>query len=150
MNRHLIKSFIFTTMFGGVFCLSAPAVSQAIQPVAADKEPDYTSQQAWQGGMQSGAGNFMANCVTCHGPEGKGDGVLADSLDVKPKDLTNKPIISARTDEYLFKVIKNGGVSVGLSESMPPWSTTFSDKEIRNLVQHIRTDICKCKYSGKK
>ncbi|MEN8130823.1 MAG: cytochrome c [Pseudomonadota bacterium] len=150
MNCQPIQLFLFTAMFGSVLCLSAPAMSQVILLAAADKEPDYTSQQAWQGGMQSGAGNFMANCVSCHGPEGKGDGVLADSLDVKPKDLTNKPIISARTDEYLFKVIKNGGVSVGLSESMPPWSTTFSDKEIRNLVQHIRTDICKCEYSGKK
>jgi mono/diheme cytochrome c family protein len=115
-----------------------------------DKEPDYTSQQTWQGGMQSGSGNFMANCVACHGPEGKGDGVLADSLDVKPRDLANKQLISALTDEYLFKVIKNGGASVGLSESMTPWGTTFSDKEIRNIVQHIRTNICKCKYIGGK
>jgi mono/diheme cytochrome c family protein len=150
MNCHHIKSSIFTAMFGGVFCLSAPAVSQVIQLAAADKEPDYTSQQAWQGGMQSGEGNFMANCVACHGPQGKGDGVLVDSLDVKPRDLTNKSIIASRTDEYLFKVIKHGGVSVGLSDSMPLWGTTFSDVEIKNIIKHIRTGICKCEYSGKK
>jgi mono/diheme cytochrome c family protein len=149
MNCYPIKSFIFIAMFGGVFCLSASAVSQEVQLAVVDKEPDYTSQQAWQGGMQSGAGNFMANCVTCHGPEGKGDGVLADSLNEKPRDLTNKSILSARSDEYFFKVIKNGGVSVGLSESMPPWGTTFSDKEIRNVVQYIRDTICKCEYKGK-
>lgn len=150
MNCHFVKSLITTAMFAVVFFLSAPVVSQVVLLAAVDKEPDYTTQQAWKGGMQSGAGNFMANCVTCHGPEGKGDGVLADSLDVKPRDLTNKSIISARSDEYLFKVIKNGGASVGLSESMTPWGTTFSDKEISNLVQHIRTNICKCKYIGKK
>ncbi len=149
MSRHPVKSFSITVMFAAVFFMSAPVMSQPIQLAAADKEPDYTTQQAWQGGMQSGAGNFMANCVTCHGPEGKGDGILADSLDVKPRDLTNKAIISARSDEYLFKVIKNGGASVGLSESMIPWGTTFSDKEISNLVQHIRANICKCKYNGK-
>ncbi len=150
MNRHHIKSFIFTAMFSGVFYLSAPAASQVIQLAAADKEPDYTSQQAWQGGMQSGEGNFMANCVTCHGPQGKGDGVLADSLDVKPRDLTNKSIMASRTDEYLFKVIKHGGVSVGLSDSMPLWGTTFSDVEINNIIEYIRTRICECKYNGKK
>jgi high-affinity iron transporter len=92
----------------------------------------------------------MANCVSCHGPEGEGDGVLADSLDTKPSDLSNKSTISTRSDEYLIKVIENGGVSVGLSESMPPWGTTFSDEEIRNVVQHLRDTICKCKYEGKK
>jgi len=150
MNRHHIKSFIFTAMFGGVFYLTAPAASQVIQLAAADKEPDYTSQQAWQGGMQSGEGNFMANCVSCHGPQGKGDGVLADSLDVKPRDLTNKSIIASRTDEYLFKVIKHGGISVGLSDNMPLWGTTFSDVEINNIIKHIRDRICECKYSDNK
>ncbi|GMQ83681.1 MAG: hypothetical protein BMS9Abin06_0419 [Gammaproteobacteria bacterium] len=150
MNHHHMKSFFFTAMFGGVFYLSASAASQVIQLAAADKEPDYTSQQAWQGGMQSGEGNFMANCVTCHGPQGKGDGVLADSLDVKPRDLTNKSIIALRTDEYLFKVIKHGGISVGLSDNMPLWGTTFSDVEINNIIKYIRTRICECKYSGKK
>ena len=140
------QSFIILYLLAAAFSWFLPTISLA----DADKEPDYTTQQTWQGGMQSGAGNFMANCVACHGPEGKGDGILADSLDVKPRDLTNKSLISARTDEYLFKVIKNGGASVGLSENMTPWGTTFSDKEIRNIIQHIRTNICKCKYSGGK
>ncbi len=150
MYRHNIKWSIITGMVGGVFYLSSPAVSQEIQLAATDKEPDYTSQQVWQGDMQSGEGNFMANCVTCHGPQGKGDGVLADSLEVKPRDLSNKSIMSARSDEYLFKVIKQGGVAVGLSDNMPLWGTTFSDVEIKKVIKHIRTKICKCRYSGNK
>jgi len=114
----------------------------------AEKEPDYTRQEAWKGGTKSGVGNFMGNCVPCHGPQGKGDGVLAESLDVKPRDLSDKSMLSARTDNFLFGVIRNGGASVGLSESMTPWGTTLSDEEIRNIVKYIRTEICKCQYTG--
>lgn len=145
MNSRFIKLFIYTGLFSASIYLSAPAVSQA-----ADKEPDYTSQKAWQGGMQSGSGNFIANCITCHGAQGKGDGVLADALAVKPRDLSNKALLSLRSDEYLFKVIKLGGKSVGLSDSMPLWGTTFSDVEINNVIKYLRSEICKCKYSAKK
>lgn len=145
MNYRFIKLFIYTTLFTASVCLSYPTVLQAT-----DKEPDYTSQKTWQDGMHSGGGNFMANCVACHGPQGKGDGVMAESLDIKPRDISNKAIMSSRTDEYLFKVIKHGGVSVGLSENMPLWGTTFRDSEIKSIIKHIRTEICKCKYSGKK
>jgi mono/diheme cytochrome c family protein len=144
MNYQHIKVSITASMVMVVF------FSAATQLAAADKEPDYTSQQAWKGGMQSGGGNFMANCVACHGPQGKGDGVMAESLDIKPRDISNKAIMSTRTDEYLFKVIKHGGVSVGLSENMPNWGTTFRDGEIKNIIKYIRTDLCKCKHSGKK
>lgn len=144
MNNHHLKGLIFTGIFGVIFLLTTATAA------AADKEPDYTSQQTWQGGMQSGSGNFMANCVACHGPQGKGDGVMAEALDIKPRDISNKSIMSARTDEYLFKVIKHGGVSVGLSENMPNWGTTFRDVEIKSIIKYIRSDICKCKFSGKK
>lgn len=139
MNYQRIEVFIITSMIVVFFSI-------ATQLAAADKEPDYTSQKTWQDGMHSGGGNFMA----CHGPQGKGDGVMAESLDIKPRDISNKAIMSSRTDEYLFKVIKHGGVSVGLSENMPLWGTTFRDSEIKSIIKHIRTEICKCKYSGKK
>lgn len=140
------KEFTIAAISVVILLSSAPITSLADKY----KEPDYTSQKAWQGGMQSGSGNFIANCVTCHGPQGKGDGVLADALEVKPGNLSNKSIMSARSDEYLFKVIKQGGISVGLSDSMPLWGTTFSDVEIKNVIQYIRSEICKCKYSGGK
>jgi mono/diheme cytochrome c family protein len=113
------------------------------------KEPDYTSQAAWAGGTTSGEGNFQSYCVTCHGPEGKGDGMLAESLDVMPRDLTNAALISARSDDLLFKTIKGGGASVGLSENMISFEGQLSDEEIRNIITYIRTDICKCEYKGK-
>ena len=91
----------------------------------------------------------MSICASCHGYEGKGDGMLAEELDVKPRDLTNPKFMNSKSDEHLFKVISEGGASVGLSESMAPFSYQISAEEIKNLVAYLRSDICKCAPPGK-
>ena len=119
--------------------------------VAQEVKNDYSvSQEAWAEGMRSGEGNFMQNCMVCHGMEGKGDGPLAESLggDIRPRDLADAALLSIRTDEFLFKVIKHGGKQSGLSELMPDWGETFDDEAIDNLVKYVRVKLCKCKYEG--
>ncbi len=115
-------------------------------PAAEDKDTYSVTQDAWSAGTQSGEGNFLGNCLPCHGMEGKGDGPLAESLGegVKPSDLSDAARLTTRTDEFLFSIIKNGGKSMGLSEGMPDWGETFNDEAIRNLVQFIRVKLCGC------
>jgi mono/diheme cytochrome c family protein len=31
---------------------------------------------------------------------------------------------------------------------MPDWGETFDDEAIRNIVQYVRTSVCKCQYEG--
>lgn len=113
------------------------------------KEPDYMSQTDWRSdAVKYGKGDFEGHCVPCHGAKGQGDGLLADTLDVRPRDLSDKSIMSARTDEMLFKVIKEGGSAVGFSPNMMPFNIQFSDEEIRNIISFIRAEICKCRYEG--
>ncbi|MCP4707888.1 MAG: DUF1565 domain-containing protein [Planctomycetes bacterium] len=140
--------------FGGTLAqLAIPAPPQlksyADLPTRADKikEPDYTSQGAWSMGNSSGEGNYQSYCVMCHGAQGKGDGVLGESLDVKPRDLSNSALLSARSDDFLFKVIKNGGAAAGFTENMMPFAGQLSDTEIRNVIAYIREKICHCQYS---
>jgi len=104
----------------------------------------------WTG--EAGKDNFIGNCTPCHGETGKGDGPLADTLGegVKPRNLSDAKLLSVRTDEFLFKVIKSGGVAVGFSESMPSWKETFTDAEIKQVIQYVRNSICKCKYDDNK
>ena len=142
------KTILGAVLFSG---LAVAGQALATDPVPPDVKSDYSvSQDAFAGGMDSGSGNFMQNCMPCHGMEGRGDGPLSEDLGegIKPRDLTNAEILSTRTDEFLFKVIKNGGKSVGLNENMPDWGYAFSDEAIKNLVQYIRAELCKCKYNG--
>lgn len=100
---------------------------------------------------EAGKDNFIANCSPCHGTTGKGDGPLAETIGegVKPRNLSDAKLMSARTDEFLFKATKSGGVAVGLSEAMPSWKETFTDAQIKQIIQYIRNGICKCKYKDK-
>ena len=116
--------------------------------LGADAEPDPTTAKAWSAGNTSGEGNFQSYCMPCHGAEGNGDGMLAESLDVKPRTLSDPAFTATKTDDHLFKVVKQGGASAGLTENMPPFSGQLSDEEIRNVVVYLRKAICKCDYKG--
>ncbi len=109
---------------------------------------DPTAASAWSAGNASGVGNFMSYCVTCHGDLGHGDGMLADSLDVRPRVLSDAEFMSSKTDEHLFTVIKNGGATVGLTENMTPFDGLLSDEEITNIIAYLRQEICKCEYAN--
>ena len=137
-----------------VLCLGMMAFAgagSAVEPLKKDRSRSHTELDPVNTGTytgEAGKDNFIANCTPCHGDSGKGDGPLADTLGegVKPRNLSDAKLLSARTDEFLFKVVKSGGVSVGFSESMPSWNETFTDAEIKQIVQYVRNSICKCKY----
>lgn len=82
---------------------------------------------------------YKENCVPCHGELGKGDGVGARSLPVRPADHTNGATMNARSDGFLRDVITKGGGAMGLSTFMPAWQGLFKDSEILDLVSYIRS-----------
>ena len=110
-------------------------------------DPDNTGTYSGNAGKD----NYIGNCSPCHGMTGKADGPLADTLGqgVIPRQLSDAKLLSARSDEFLFKVVKFGGVSVGFSEAMPGWKDTFTDAEINQIVRYLRDSICKCEHTNK-
>ncbi len=101
------------------------------------------------GDSAKGKESFNQICATCHGDTGKGDGVASASLDPKPRDLSSGEYVSTLTDEHIFKVIKEGGESVGKSNLMPAWGAVLSDDKIWDVVAYLRDDICKCQHKAK-
>src|SRR5512135_872915 len=93
---------------------------------------------------ETAADNYKTYCVQCHGMDGNGKGVNIRDMSVQPRDHTDAKAMSARSDDTIFKVIKEGGPSIDKSVLMPPWADTLSDEEIRDMVQHLRL-LCKCK-----
>ncbi len=91
--------------------------------------------------------NYRTYCMQCHGMEGNGKGVNIRDMSVQPRDHTDAKAMSARSDDTLFKVIKEGGPSIDKSVLMPPWGDTLNDEEIKDMVQHLRK-LCNCKYGS--
>ena len=147
MSKKLFRlSTISISLFFGLIVFSGAGISAERAKVKADPANNGT----WSG--KGGMDNFIGTCAPCHGESGKGDGLLADGLGegIKPRNLADAKLLSFRTDDELFKVVKFGGASMGFSDAMPSQKDTFTDAEIKQIIQYVRSDICKCKYAGKK
>jgi mono/diheme cytochrome c family protein len=92
-----------------------------------------------KGDPKAGKAKYDANCVSCHGTTGKGDGPAAVALNPKPQDHTNGKIMNALSDKYLFDIIKDGGVSVKKSPIMQAFAKKLKDQEIWDMVTYIRS-----------
>jgi mono/diheme cytochrome c family protein len=91
--------------------------------------------------------NYQTFCRKCHGDQGKGDGPGAAMLNPKPRDFADCANMQKRSDDELFKVISQGGESVGMSADMQAWGGTLSDDEIHALVKFVRS-FCKQPAAG--
>ncbi|GJL64535.1 MAG: hypothetical protein NPIRA04_31890 [Nitrospirales bacterium] len=77
---------------------------------------------------------FEANCVTCHGERGKGDGPTGAYLSPPPADLTSEDV-RTDPDAELLSIISNGIPDKG----MPAWKSSLSVDQIRDVLAYIRT-----------
>ncbi len=98
-------------------------------------------------GKEPAADNYRTYCTQCHGKDGNGKGINIRDMSVQPRDHTDAKAMSGRSDDTIFKTIKEGGQSIDKSVLMPPWGDTFSDEEIRDLVAYLR-QLCKCSYGA--
>jgi mono/diheme cytochrome c family protein len=85
---------------------------------------------------------YEANCVQCHGAEGRGDGYGAPFLVPPPRDFTANQFKfrttgggQLPTDDDLFRTISRGANGTG----MPPWKYLLSDEERWALVEYVKT-----------
>ena len=102
-----------------------------------------TALKAQAADPEEGKKVYMQFCASCHGQSGKGDGPAAAALNPKPRDHTDRQYMSSLSDDQLFKVIKEGGASVGKSPLMPPWGPSLKDDQIKDVIAYVRTLCCK-------
>jgi len=83
-------------------------------------------------GVGNAKNSVETNCVSCHGPSGKGDGPAAAALPPpKPANWTSEAV-QKQTDGEIFWKISNG------RGAMPPWKH-LPDNERWEIVNYIRT-----------
>lgn len=92
---------------------------------------------------------YFKYCVFCHGRFGKGDGPSGKALPQNPANFTDKAFMTVEPDPEFYKVISEGGGSVGITPFMPSFGHTLKNQEIHDVLSYIRT-YCKCAYDPKK
>jgi cytochrome c553 len=90
-------------------------------------------------GDERAAALFGQLCQTCHGANGEGNGPVAASLPVKPRNYTDAAWQASVTDDQIKEIIVKGGAAVGKSAMMPGNPNLASDPdELEGLVKIIR------------
>jgi mono/diheme cytochrome c family protein len=78
---------------------------------------------------------FARFCSDCHGPSGKGDGMMGDELDPKPANLTTGQFKHGDSDGEIYTVVKNGIKGTGMKSFARKLKTT----EIWEVVNYVHS-----------
>ncbi len=114
---------------------SLSALARAIAPTT-----------ALAGDAEKGKVAYTANCLSCHGETGKGDGPVGQVLQPPPRDFATADFMldadgdgKPGTDADLKGVISKGAGEFGGNQMMAPWGSILSDEDIDNVIAYIRS-----------
>ncbi len=121
-----IRSFSFAALIATVLVL-APMTSFA-------------------GDAANGKALYSANCSSCHGESGKGDGPVGAVLQPPPRDFSVGDFKfdadgdgTPGTDADLTAVISKGAAEFGGNQMMAPWGGILSDSDTADVVAYVRS-----------
>jgi mono/diheme cytochrome c family protein len=80
---------------------------------------------------------YQVNCASCHGVTGRGDGVVASSLEQRPTNLAADH--ENLSDGYLYWRIYAGGAFEPFRSVMPGWRSLLSEEDIWKVITYIRS-----------
>jgi len=86
-----------------------------------------------KGQVTRGEKFYMANCATCHGVKGDGQGPRAYFINPKPKNFLDDASRTVLNRPILFATISMGR----LGTEMPAWSKVLSDQEIADVSEFV-------------
>jgi len=73
---------------------------------------------------------YVQRCISCHGPNGRGDGLVAASLPVRPPDF--RQTVETKSNGQIRRIIAEG------RGTMPAFDPALKQSEITDLLQMVR------------
>jgi len=95
----------------------------------------HSSKHPVSGDPEMGKRIYDKNCTICHGPGGKGKGMITKMYDMEPADHTDASSMNRMSNEKIYSIISDGTKGAKL---MPGWKDILSDKEIEDVISYIR------------
>lgn len=86
----------------------------------------------------AGKALYDGRCVTCHGPQGAGDGPIAAGLpaEMRPRNLQEGKFKFSTDQAKFIELITKGGSAVGLNPLMPP-QPDLKEADMKNLYEFV-------------
>ncbi|HEY0455658.1 MAG TPA: c-type cytochrome [Verrucomicrobiae bacterium] len=130
----LLVSLAASAAFASEKTPAAPAEPWVVPPRAARKENPVPSNTAT---LAEGKEFFIAGCLPCHGPAGKGDGPASATLErdgkpIKPGNLSD-PKLWEQPDGAIFWKLSEG------KTPMPSFAEAFTEEQRWKIVNYVRT-----------
>ena len=87
-----------------------------------------------QATLERGGQLYAANCASCHGDGGMGDGPAGAALDPAPSAVAHTSQMMG--DDYLFWRISEGGAS--FNTAMPAWKDSLDEQARWDVLHYVR------------
>ena len=111
--------FVSASILFGVTALSAPAPrpqDAAPAPAAGQKNPVKPTEKSQARAKEI----YAVDCAICHGENGNGKTDLAKDMQLTLGDWTDARTLANKSDDELFKAIRNGKESIDLAALQDP------------------------------
>lgn len=134
IGMHLRWNWKKKFLLPGALAISATAI--ALPPITIEAYPEtYMKPLIPLDAISISHGShlFAEHCANCHGPQGKGNGELAQSLPYTPTDLLTEPHTVRHTVGNFYHWIAHGIPGNG----MPGFANTLTDEDIWDVVNFL-------------
>jgi putative copper resistance protein D len=119
-----------------VMALTTIGFAVGLPPLAVDAYPETyrkTPVPFDTISIANGSALFAENCVACHGPQGKGDGVMAKSFAKPPVDMLTEPHTAKHTAGDFFHWLTFGIPDTG----MPVFADKLTEEDRWDVVNYL-------------
>ncbi len=118
---------------------TAPPAEAAPAPKPSGAVSPSSPYPCIPGQVEAGRARYQTFCASCHGARGAGDGPAAQGLDPQPARHDDGPYMNALSNEYLRRVIAEGGAAVGKSPLMAPWGQALGEQGVHDVTAFVRS-----------
>ena len=125
------NTILFLSLLCTAFAVTALAQDKpwnAPARAAAKKNPIPANAAA----IEAGKKVFEKECLSCHGPNGKGDGPKAAQIKTPPRDLSSAQV-TAQSDGALYWKLNEG------RNPMPKFDELLTDDQRWQVIDYLRT-----------